>query len=149
MGSGIRGRTKGEEKRGPGELRGWPESGRTTCLQNMAQLCGTFLEAGDSSGALEMNPRADLHVLRRSYGEDMEHLLLGRGLQSAFRTRQIAGVQQLDAHRPHLVSKQAAFHPGVFLTATARSSRSRGLETLQASGRLPELCPHLDSLQLI
>lgn len=55
MGSGIRGRTKGEEKRGPGELRGWPESGRTPCLQNMERLCGTFLEAGDSSGALEMN----------------------------------------------------------------------------------------------
>lgn len=64
-----------------------------------------------------MNPRADLHVLRRSYREDMEHLFLGHGLQSAFCTRQIAGVQKLDAHRPHLVGKQAAFHPCVFLTA--------------------------------
>ena len=74
-----------------------------------------FWEGGDSSwpeGQLEIIPKADTHVLKRSYGEDMERLFPGRGLRGPFSTSQNKDVQKLDAHRPQLAGELAVFHPG-------------------------------------
>lgn len=65
------------------------------------------------------SPKADLHVPKRSYGEDMGHLFLGHGLWSPFSTRRITDVQKLDAHRPHLAEELAASHTRLFPTTAA------------------------------
>lgn len=98
---------------------------------------------------LEKKPRADLHVLRRSYGKDMEGLFLGHGLRSPSSTGQMAGVQELDALRAHLTGNGPPLTlvpsdcPHLILLDTGLGGPAN---LRQASRTLPRLCPLVLSL---